>query len=297
VFGAGVAVLMSALVTMVVFSRFGGHTRAASVDDHAAPMKAERSRDVVAAPTMNRKPAAASAVAVSTTVAAPSATAQPSPDAAVTAPKAPVVAARAVAVPTTVAAPSMAPAPSHSAAVTEPSAAPSHDAAVAISSVAPSHDAAVTAPKRQPVIISMRPASAHANGAAPERVDVSTSAASNSAAAPAPSAAPEAGSRSPAPAASPKELGELAIIVRPWASITLNGKDGGVTPFRENVPAGRYRIRIYNDDIGRSDTVTVTVEPNKTTTVERKWYRHEREAHSDLDLGRRRSSAGVSRIR
>jgi serine/threonine-protein kinase len=72
--------------------------------------------------------------------------------------------------------------------------------------------------------------------------------------------------------APPRANGELAIIVKPWATIWLNGRalsDG--TPYRAQVPAGRYRIRIANDDLGKTEAVTVTVEPRKTTIVERTW--------------------------
>lgn len=69
-----------------------------------------------------------------------------------------------------------------------------------------------------------------------------------------------------------KENGELAVLVRPWAAIWLNGKpvpDG--TPYRAQVPAGRYHIRIANDDLARNETITVVVSAHKTTIVERKW--------------------------
>ena len=65
--------------------------------------------------------------------------------------------------------------------------------------------------------------------------------------------------------------GELAIIVRPWAMIWLNGKPSGQTPFRSAVPAGRYRVRLANDDAGHDEITTVTVEPDRTATVERRW--------------------------
>jgi len=65
--------------------------------------------------------------------------------------------------------------------------------------------------------------------------------------------------------------GELAIIVRPWAMIWLNGKPSGQTPFRSTVPAGHYRVRLANDDAGRDEVTTVTVEPDRTATVERSW--------------------------
>jgi len=65
--------------------------------------------------------------------------------------------------------------------------------------------------------------------------------------------------------------GELAIIVRPWAMIWLNGKPRGQTPFRAAVPAGRYRVRLANEDAGRDEVTAVTVEPDRTATIERTW--------------------------
>ncbi len=79
---------------------------------------------------------------------------------------------------------------------------------------------------------------------------------------------PAASASSAAPAI---KKGELAIVVRPWALIWLNGKSLGQTPFREAIPAGRYRLRIANDDVGKDETTLVTVNPDQTTTVQRVW--------------------------
>jgi serine/threonine protein kinase len=87
---------------------------------------------------------------------------------------------------------------------------------------------------------------------------------SSDGAAGAPAAAP--GSAAPA-----VKKGELAIIVKPWALIWLNGKAFGQTPFREAIPAGRYRLRIANDDAGKDETTLVTVHPDQTTTIQRSW--------------------------
>ena len=65
--------------------------------------------------------------------------------------------------------------------------------------------------------------------------------------------------------------GELAIIVRPWAMIWLDGVPSGQTPFRSAVPAGRYRVRLANDGAGRDEVTIVVVEPDRTATVERTW--------------------------
>jgi hypothetical protein len=59
--------------------------------------------------------------------------------------------------------------------------------------------------------------------------------------------------------------------VRPWALIWLNGRNLGQTPFREAVPAGRYRLRISNEDAGKDETTFITVNPDQTTTVQRIW--------------------------
>jgi len=52
--------------------------------------------------------------------------------------------------------------------------------------------------------------------------------------------------RPPAPA--PSGVGKLAIIVQPWATIRLDGKDAGTTPFLESVPAGRHPLELHNGD-------------------------------------------------
>jgi hypothetical protein len=240
--GAGAVVLMSALVTVGLWVR--GSRTPTMPNDEVAVREPERSHDVAAAPTVRHESIAAPAAAVSPAAVASGAASQPSHEAA-------------RAAPTTAVAPSVAPQPSHEAARAAPTTAVAPSVAPQ-----PSRDAAMAAPKTLPVVASTKPV--------PERANVSASAASTPIV-PSSSTASEAGSRSAPAAAAPKGLGELAIIVRPWASITLNGKDGGVTPYRENVPAGRYRIRIYNDDIGRSEIVNVTVAPNETKTVERKW--------------------------
>jgi hypothetical protein len=65
--------------------------------------------------------------------------------------------------------------------------------------------------------------------------------------------------------------GELAIIVSPWAVIWLDDKRRGQTPFREDVPAGRYWLRLTNDEVGQDEIMIVTVEPDRTETIERSW--------------------------
>ncbi|MBA3502126.1 MAG: serine/threonine protein kinase [Deltaproteobacteria bacterium] len=68
-----------------------------------------------------------------------------------------------------------------------------------------------------------------------------------------------------------KGTGELAILVKPWAEIWIDGKEVGQTPFREKVPAGRHRVRLKNEDAGKDETIVITVTPDQTTTVQRTW--------------------------
>jgi hypothetical protein len=71
--------------------------------------------------------------------------------------------------------------------------------------------------------------------------------------------------------ASTKKTGELAVLVKPWALLWLNGKPMNQTPYRETIPAGRYRLRLKNDDLGKDESIVVTVSPDHTTIIERKW--------------------------
>ncbi|HEX3474246.1 MAG TPA: protein kinase [Kofleriaceae bacterium] len=65
--------------------------------------------------------------------------------------------------------------------------------------------------------------------------------------------------------------GELVILVRPWAMIWLNGQELGQTPFRNTVAAGKYSLRIANDNLGIDETTTITVIPDRSTKIERSW--------------------------
>lgn len=67
------------------------------------------------------------------------------------------------------------------------------------------------------------------------------------------------------------ETGELVILVKPWATVWINNKQVGSTPFRKTLPSGKYTVRLTNDDLDMKETTNVTVEPNKPTTVRRNW--------------------------
>jgi serine/threonine protein kinase len=64
--------------------------------------------------------------------------------------------------------------------------------------------------------------------------------------------------------------GELAILVRPWAHVWVDGAKKRDTPFRDPLSVGRHKIEISNES-GKSETFYVTIESGKTLTIERNW--------------------------
>jgi len=67
----------------------------------------------------------------------------------------------------------------------------------------------------------------------------------------------------------PAGTGTLHVDVTPWAIVFLDGKRLGETPTNAKVPAGRHKLKITNDT--KTESITVTIKPDKTTTVERHW--------------------------
>lgn len=62
-------------------------------------------------------------------------------------------------------------------------------------------------------------------------------------------------------------IGMLIVNAKPWAQLSINGKLEGFTPKRKELPAGRYTIRLTNND--RNEEVVITITPGKVSTVER----------------------------
>ena len=68
-----------------------------------------------------------------------------------------------------------------------------------------------------------------------------------------------------------QDRGELAIYVNPWALIWLDGKPLGQTPLNQKVAAGRHRLRIANEDLGKDESLTVTITADQKFTIQRTW--------------------------
>ncbi len=74
----------------------------------------------------------------------------------------------------------------------------------------------------------------------------------------------------PGPSA-PRGVGTLAIAVSPWAQITIDGRDYGVTPKTITLAAGRHRVTLANPDAGKSVPFTVTIQANHQASLTQTW--------------------------
>ena len=77
------------------------------------------------------------------------------------------------------------------------------------------------------------------------------------------------------PRARQRVQGELAILVHPCAwKIWIDGQPQHQTPFREkHFAAGKHKLRLFNEDLNKDETMTITVrtrsEPRRDRTVRR----------------------------
>jgi serine/threonine-protein kinase len=77
------------------------------------------------------------------------------------------------------------------------------------------------------------------------------------------------------PTESPPEAhgppGRLVIRVLPWASVFIDGRMVGTTPFEPiDVPAGRHRVELINDELHVKRSINVEVKSGETSTVQEK---------------------------
>ena len=86
-----------------------------------------------------------------------------------------------------------------------------------------------------------------------------------------PPAAPAPVTREPARAAGAKAtggIGYLTVDSRPWAVISVDGREVDRTPMaRYPLPAGRHTITFHNPVLGRTEQRTVRIEPGAVVTL------------------------------
>jgi hypothetical protein len=69
-------------------------------------------------------------------------------------------------------------------------------------------------------------------------------------------------------ASKPVGRGTLAFRVRPFATVFINGKSQGQTPFDPvELPAGTYSVRFVNDDLKKNVTQTVELKAGETKVI------------------------------
>jgi hypothetical protein len=68
-----------------------------------------------------------------------------------------------------------------------------------------------------------------------------------------------------------KLVGELSVFVEPWATIYVNGRAVGPSPYRAKLPIGSYSVRMTNEDVDKDETVMVTVSATAPATIRRTW--------------------------
>jgi eukaryotic-like serine/threonine-protein kinase len=77
------------------------------------------------------------------------------------------------------------------------------------------------------------------------------------------------GDSSPSHVARPP--GTLALRVAPWAEVFLDGQRLGTTPMEPvSVPSGMHKVKLVNNEIHATKTLTVEVKPGETALVKAK---------------------------
>lgn len=60
--------------------------------------------------------------------------------------------------------------------------------------------------------------------------------------------------------------GQLTFDARPWCNVAIDGRPVGQTPIvNRSLPSGRHRITCTNPDLGKTENVTVEIQPGETT--------------------------------
>ncbi|HEX5059285.1 MAG TPA: serine/threonine-protein kinase [Kofleriaceae bacterium] len=66
-----------------------------------------------------------------------------------------------------------------------------------------------------------------------------------------------------------KRVGRLVVKAFPVVTVYVDNKKVHDTPVDMNLPVGKHKLRLVNAEVGKDETVSVTIEANKTATIER----------------------------
>jgi serine/threonine protein kinase len=68
---------------------------------------------------------------------------------------------------------------------------------------------------------------------------------------------------------SEKRMGRLVVRAFPILTVFVDNKKIHDTPVDMKLPVGKHKLRLVNAEVGKDEAVTVTIEDNKTATIER----------------------------
>jgi serine/threonine-protein kinase len=66
-----------------------------------------------------------------------------------------------------------------------------------------------------------------------------------------------------------KRMGRLVVRAFPVLTVYVDNKKIHDTPVDMNLPAGKHRLRLVNPEVGKDESLSVTIEANKTATIDR----------------------------
>lgn len=73
----------------------------------------------------------------------------------------------------------------------------------------------------------------------------------------------------PAGRPSEKRMGRLVVRAFPVLTVYVDNKKIHDTPVDMKLPVGKHKLRLVNTEVGKNETLTVTIEENKTAIIER----------------------------
>jgi serine/threonine-protein kinase len=68
---------------------------------------------------------------------------------------------------------------------------------------------------------------------------------------------------------SEKRMGRLVVRAFPVLTVYVDSKKIHDTPVDMKLPVGKHKLRLVNAEVGKDESVTVTIEENKTATIDR----------------------------
>jgi hypothetical protein len=66
-----------------------------------------------------------------------------------------------------------------------------------------------------------------------------------------------------------KRMGRLQVTAYPVLTVYVDNKKIRDTPVDMKLPVGKHKLRLVNTELGKNETLTVTIDDNKPTIIDR----------------------------